>query len=103
MPADFNVMSWFTSTYPKQFQTFTPLVTLFLRRPNADVPGDEEIYGKRMMVNGTIKENLGGRTAVLKDCQTEEERVEALRNLLSITLTEEERVGIKGHVAELKG
>ncbi|KAK3070706.1 hypothetical protein LTR53_009988 [Teratosphaeriaceae sp. CCFEE 6253] len=93
MPADFDVMCG---------KTFTPLVTLFLRRPNTDLPGDEEIYGKRMLVNGSIKENLGGRTVVLQECQSEDERVAALRKWFSITLTDEERVGIEGHVAELK-
>ncbi|TKA51525.1 hypothetical protein B0A55_12039 [Friedmanniomyces simplex] len=78
-PADFEFMSYWTSTPPTVFQTFTVLVVLFLRNPRVEMPGKEEIYGKSMLVDGTIKENLGVKMTVLKEC------VE----------------GIRGHVAKL--
>jgi arylamine N-acetyltransferase len=102
MLADFRVMNWFTSTCPEVFQTFTMLVIKFLRRENKEVPGDMEIYGKRMLVNGTIKENLGGRTEVVQECKTEAERVEALKRWFGITVTDEEKLAIRGHATELK-
>ena len=102
LPADFHVMNWYTGSCPESFQTFTVLTVKFLRRPNQDVPGDEEIYGKRMLVNGTVKENLGGRTKIVRECLSEMERIEALKTWFGIRLTDEETKGIQGRVAELK-
>ncbi|OJJ46452.1 hypothetical protein ASPZODRAFT_25560 [Penicilliopsis zonata CBS 506.65] len=69
--ADFEVMNFFTSQSPDSFQRFTVLVVRFLRR-------GQEIYGKRMLVNGDVKENLGGKTQLVRRCQSEEERVASL-------------------------
>ncbi|OAL57241.1 arylamine N-acetyltransferase 2 [Pyrenochaeta sp. DS3sAY3a] len=118
MEADFGNLNWYTGSHPESFQTFTCIVVKFLRREktnNADAtsqihvngapfhPFDQEIYGKRMLVNGVVKENLGGKTAIVEDCQTEDERVEALEKWFGIRLTEEERLGIKGWGTELRG
>lgn len=102
MPADFHIMNWYTGSHPESFQTFTALIVKFLRRPNELAPGGEEIFGKRTLVNGTVKENLGGRTKIVQECKTEEERVAALKTWFEIELTEEERTGIRGWVTELK-
>ena len=64
---------------------------------------DQEIYGKRMLVNGVVKENLGGGTTVVEDCMTEEQRLHALEKWFGIMLTEEEKAGIRGWVTELRG
>ena len=102
LPEDFNIMNWYTGSNPESFQTFTMLIVKCLRRANDAVPGEEEIYGKRMLVNGTVKENLGGKTRVVQECHTENERIEALRNWFGIELTPEERESISGFVTELK-
>ena len=102
LPADFDVMNWYTGSCPECFQTFTVLIVKFLRRPNKDVPGEEEIYGKRMLANGTVKENLGGKTRVVQECSTERERVEAMRTWFGIDLTNEESESIREWVTELK-
>ncbi|KAJ2975133.1 hypothetical protein NUW58_g8443 [Xylaria curta] len=94
MPNDWEVVNVFASTSPKCWQTKTVIAIKFLRRIRED--GDEEIYGKRMLVNGVVKENLGGRTAVVYECKTEEERVAALEKYFDIQLTEEEKGAIKG-------
>ena len=65
LPEDFAVMNWSTGSNPLSFQTFTMLVVLFLRRGKEDGSGEEEVYGKRMLVNGIVKENLGGKTKVV--------------------------------------
>ncbi|KAF2474950.1 arylamine N-acetyltransferase 4 [Lindgomyces ingoldianus] len=98
---DFKVMNWYTGNSPMSFQTYTILIVKFLRRLKDD-SGEEEVYGKRMLVNGTVKENLGGSTKVVEECQTENERVQALRKWFGITLTEEEKRSIVGHCTELK-
>jgi hypothetical protein len=80
------------------------LVIKFLRR-RKDGGGEteEEVYGKRMLWNGTVKENLGGRTRIVQECKTDHERIEVLDKWFGIQLTEEEKTSIMGHVSELKG
>ncbi|KAH7035859.1 uncharacterized protein B0I36DRAFT_319224 [Microdochium trichocladiopsis] len=64
--------------------------------------GDFHIYGKRMLVGNVVKENLGGKTQVLAVCETEEQRIRALKEYFGITLTNEEISGIRGFRSELK-
>ena len=54
-------------------------------------------------MNGVVKENLGGKTKVVEDCRTEEERLEALEKWFGMRFTEEEKAGIKGWGTELRG
>lgn len=56
-----------------------------------------------MLINGVLKRNMGGRTVVIRECVSEEERVECLRVEFGIRLTEEERSAIRGSVTELRG
>jgi arylamine N-acetyltransferase len=100
MGADFHNLNWYTGAHPESFQTYTCLVVKFLRRPHAD---GQEIFGKRMLVNGIVKENLGGRTKVVEDCKTEEERLVALEKWFGVYFTEEEQAGIRGWGTELMG
>lgn len=97
MPEDFDVVNAYTGYSPESFQTFTVLAVKFLRRESKTALIGEEVYGKRMLVNGLVKENLGGKTQVVKECKTEEERVAALREWFGIELTEQEIAAIKGH------
>lgn len=97
--ADFEVMNFYASQSPASFQTHTVLVIKFLRGRDGD--GEGEVYGKVMMVDGVVKRNLGGRTEVVKVCESEEERVEALGEYFGIRLTEEEREGVRGSEVEL--
>lgn len=94
MPNDWEVVNVFASTSPKSWQTKTVIAIKFLRRTRED--GDEEIYGKRMLVNELVKENLGGKTTVIHECKTEEERVAALDKYFGLRLTAEEKNGIRG-------
>ncbi|KAI1294294.1 hypothetical protein F5Y03DRAFT_387742 [Xylaria venustula] len=98
MPNDWEVVNVYASTSPKSWQTKTVIAIKFLRRPRGDgaEEDEQEIYGKRMLVNDVIKGNLGGRTEVIHQVKTDEERVAALEKYFDIRLTEEERGGIKG-------
>lgn len=121
-PADFEILNAFTGS-DRSHQTSNVLVIKFLRRAVGGKEGkgegegeeeqgveggkeedvEQEIYGKRMLVNGVVKENLGGKTRVVAECRTEEERVQALREWFGIRLTEEERNAIRGYRTELRG
>lgn len=103
LPADFHVMNSYTGSNPESFQMFTALIVRFLRGRKEDGSGEQEVYGKRMLVDGVVKENVAGKTKVVKICESEEERVQALREWFGMELTEEEREGIRGWRTELKG
>jgi arylamine N-acetyltransferase len=106
MEADFHNLNWYTGSHPESFQTFTCIIVKFLRRPKSGAEAgedDQEIYGKRMLVNGVVKENLGGKTAVVEDCKTEEQRLAALENWFGMSFTQEEQDGIRGWGTELRG
>ncbi|KAJ8124771.1 hypothetical protein O1611_g8868 [Lasiodiplodia mahajangana] len=98
MPNDWDVINVFASTSPKSWQTKTVIAIKFLRRlrEGGDDDGREEIYGKRMLVNDVIKENLGGKTVVVYECKSEDDRVAALEKYFDLHLTEEEKNGIRG-------
>ncbi|KAI4598407.1 N-terminal acetyltransferase [Pestalotiopsis sp. 9143b] len=103
MAADWGVVNYWTSTCPDSHQTRTVLVVRFLARqkPGGE-EGELEIYGKRMLVNGVVKENLGGKTRQLASCKTEAERIDVLRSQFNITLSQEEADSIKNWVTDLE-
>jgi arylamine N-acetyltransferase len=103
MEADYDNLNWYTGSHPESFQTYTCIIVKFLRRPKLGADSEEEIYGKRMLIDGVVKENLGGKTKVVEDCKTEADRLAALGKWFGITLTEEEKTGIQGWGTELKG
>lgn len=65
--------------------------------------GEVKVIGKLMLADGVLKRNMGGKTEVIKECRTEEERIEVLREYFGIYLTDDEKQGIKGFETELKG
>ncbi|KAH7018301.1 uncharacterized protein B0I36DRAFT_368330 [Microdochium trichocladiopsis] len=106
LPQDLEVMNLYTSRDPRCFLASSVLVVRFLRKEGEDDDkgqGAGGIYGKRMLVNHEVKENLGGKTTVIRTCTSEAERVAALRELLGIELTDEEVQGIKGSKVEIAG
>jgi len=89
LPQDYEMMSWFTSTHRKSFFTHSVLTTKLIM----DEAG-EKIIGDRTMFGNGIRETLGGKREVVRDLKTERDRVDALRDLFQVELTEEERSGI---------
>lgn len=100
LPQDLEVMNAYTSRDERCFLAASVLVVRFLLRGDGPAGG---IYGKRMLVNHQVKEYLveTGKTSVIRTCTSEAERVEALRELLGIELTEDEVAGVKGTKVEL--
>ena len=68
---------------------------------NEEQPEDVVVVGKEMLSGAELKRNMGGRTQLVKTCATEQERVDVLRDIFGLVLTEEERMGITGSVAAL--
>ncbi|KAH6889877.1 hypothetical protein B0T10DRAFT_42122 [Thelonectria olida] len=100
---DWGVVNFWIGAHPDSHQRVNVLVIKFLRRPKQDVDGLEyEIYGKRMLVNGVVKENLGGKTHIVTELKSEAERLAALEGYFSIGLSQEEGEGIIGYKSELK-
>lgn len=112
LPSDFNVVNYFTGSSPESSSLATICVVKFLRRlvtvDEADNVGTEGkrrrqvIFGKRMLVNELVKENLGGKTKVVQECRSEEERIQALRHWFGVDLTQEEKDAIKNHPLEIR-
>ncbi|KAI3542634.1 hypothetical protein CSPX01_06839 [Colletotrichum filicis] len=103
LPPDFGVVNCFTGSNPESSAVTMLCVVKFLRIDTQEqLTHPQKIYGKRMLVGHLVKENLGGRTRVVRECRTEDDRVQALRDWFNIELTEQEMVSIKGHVTELR-
>jgi arylamine N-acetyltransferase len=98
---DFGVVNWYTSRAAESPQMSTPLAIRFVRGTGED--GRVRVVGKVMMVKGVVKENRTGKTQLVRECKTEAERVEALKELFGICLTEEEALSIRGLATELVG
>lgn len=97
---DFNAINFYTSQAPT-FQKTTVIIVKFILGPDEET-GDNKITGKLLLVNGTIKRNMGGKTEVVEVCKTEAERILAMEKWFGITLTEDEVTGIKETITELK-
>lgn len=91
---DVEVMNFYTSQSRSCFLTTNLLVVKFLR------DGDK-VYGKFILDQDKLKENLGGKNALVKTCQREDERVTVLSEYFKINLTEEEQKAIHGKPSAL--
>lgn len=92
--ADFEVMNFFTSRSRDCFLTTKLLVVMFLRE------GDQ-VYGKLVLDHDKVKKNVGGKNEIIEECNTEKERIQALRHHFGVELTEDEQSGIRGKISEL--
>lgn len=89
LPQDYETMSWFTSTHPSSF--FTRYVTCTKMTMDE---AREKIVGNNTLFVGTIRESIGSNRKVTRECTTEDERVQALKEIFDVTLTDEERNSI---------
>ncbi|KUI61527.1 N-hydroxyarylamine O-acetyltransferase [Cytospora mali] len=119
---DLECANYWVSSHPESFQRKQILAVKFLRdtsqRAQKDSVGVEggvdedgvddetipavEILGKIMLAGATVKRNMGSKTEQVKICRTEEERVQALKDYFGITLSGEEKDGIKGFETALQ-
>lgn len=111
LPQDYAVMSYYVNNSPQSWLTTTVVAVKMLldheqredrkQFSNEEQPEDVIVVGKEMLSGAELKRNMGGRTQLVKTCATEQERVDVLRDIFGLVLTEEERMGITGSVAAL--
>jgi arylamine N-acetyltransferase len=89
LPQDYEVMSWFTSTNPISF--FTRYVTCTKMLMDED---KEMIVGDVTLFKDTVRETIGANRKIIKECKTEEERLQALAGIFNVHLTDEEKRAI---------
>jgi arylamine N-acetyltransferase len=118
---DFVVMNHYTSTFRggSNWQTDRVLIVRFLKGKagekrevedteikvngvNGVEEEEERIVGKVMLVDGVVKRNDGGKTSIVRICETEEQRLEAMKQDFAMRLVDDEVDGIKGYRTELK-
>lgn len=93
LPQDYEMMSWFTSTSPRSFFTYVVLCMKMLMDDDGEkIIGDVSMTGNR--VRKTMGPMVGGEKELLKELNTEQDRVDALKEIFGVELTPEERDGI---------
>ena len=89
LPQDYEMMSWFTSTSPRSFFTYSVLCTkMVIDKEGESIVGDQTLFG-----NG-VRKTIGGQRENVAEFKTEEERVKGLKELFDVDLTADERDGI---------
>ncbi|KAL6691362.1 arylamine N-acetyltransferase 2 [Trichoderma pleuroticola] len=101
---DFEVQNWWASA--KTLHRWTVLAVRFLREGEtieyphqgrgANCKEEINIVGKVMLVNNLVKLNMGNKTTVIRQVDSEEQRLSALWDYFGIRLTEEEAESING-------
>lgn len=97
------MMNWFASA--KTLHRWTVLVLRFLREGivHFSVRGegrfstaDVGVVGKVMLVNDVVKFNLGWKTEIVRSFDSEEGRLQALKDYFGTELTSDQQQGILG-------
>jgi arylamine N-acetyltransferase len=102
LPVDFVTMNHFTSTSRTSWFGYTVVcVKMIMGRKDNREDGEEEIIGDITLNGREVKRRIRGESQVLAVLESEKERVEALEKWLGVSLTAEERVGIRGMVTEI--
>jgi arylamine N-acetyltransferase len=89
LPQDYQMISWFTSTHATSFFTRNVTCTKMIMDE-----AKEKIVGNVTLFGDTIRESIGSQRRVLKECTTEDERVQALSEIFNITLADHEKNAI---------
>jgi arylamine N-acetyltransferase len=111
LPQDYAVMSYYINNSPQSWFTTTVVAVKMVlddeqreddkQSSNGEQTKEEVVVGKEMLCGAELMRNMGGKTQLVKTCATEQERVDVLRDVFGLVLTEEERMGITGSVNAL--
>jgi arylamine N-acetyltransferase len=96
LPADYAVMSHFTSTSRTSFFTYKLIVAKFVLDE-----GGEEIIGTKVMFGNKAHKRVLGEKEELGTFEKEEERVKALEQHFDLRLSEAQQAGIRGMVSAI--
>jgi arylamine N-acetyltransferase len=96
LPADYAVMSYFTSTNRMSFFTYKVIVAKFV----LDEAG-EEIVGTVVLFGNKAHKRILGEKEELGTFEREEERVKALEQYFDLRLSEAQQAGIRGMVSAI--
>ena len=104
-------MSYYVNNSPQSWFTTTVVVVKMIlddeqreddkQSSNGEQTKEEVVVGKEMLSGADLMRNMGGKTQLVKTCATEQERVDVLRDVFGLVLTEEERMGIMGSMTAL--
>ncbi|KAJ5481105.1 hypothetical protein N7539_006999 [Penicillium diatomitis] len=98
LPQDYEVMSWYTSKHPRSFFTKEIMCTKMIMDEGLEV-----IVGNLTLFNHTLTKAIGAERTMVKECKTEEDRLQVLEEMMQVHLTDEEKNSISddqklGHV-----
>lgn len=103
LPGDLEWMAEGAQSTALSFQTWTVLGVKFLMsEQEIEGKNGRKIYGKVMLAGDIVKTNTGGKTQTAKECKTEADRVQALKDYFGIILTNDEIIGIVGTKTEIR-
>ncbi|KAK4623754.1 Arylamine N-acetyltransferase [Fulvia fulva] len=89
LPQDYEMMSWYTSTNPKSFFTYSILCTkLLLSEDESHIIGDVTLF------NDGYRKTVAGQRDTPVQLKTEQERLDAMKEVFGLEFTEEEKNGI---------
>lgn len=96
LPRDFETVNFFVSKSPKSWFTYYVVCLKYLLDE-----ATEEIVGDITLFGNDLKERRHGKSRVLMEIASEEDRIEALEKYLGITLSQPEKDGIRGMVTQI--
>lgn len=94
LPVDYEVMNFWTSQSGKTWFTSTIVAVRM-------VLDGEDVVGTIILGDDEVKQRIQGKVEQSVKLKTEGERLEALKKWFDITLSEEEKAGIKGMSTQL--
>lgn len=89
-------MSYFVNNSSLSWFTTTVVVVKMLLNEQGD-----EVVGKEMLWGVDVKQNMGGKTLLIRTCGTEKERVQVLEDVFGLRLSDAEREAIRGRLTRL--
>lgn len=89
LPQDYEMMSFFTSDNPSVFFTYCLICTKLQMDEEK-----EEIIGDITLFNDVVRKTIGGKRDAPQELKTEQERIQALKDIFKVDLTEQEQKGL---------